>query len=142
MPTPDDQATAEKFRQWAHLKAQQELVSSRMNRLRDDLMATIQASGDRDERGNFYLALPVPITVGDKEYNSIKREARTTTTLNEDAAIALARNKGLENELIVQEPHIDLDALYAAWQRGKITEEELDGLFEKKTTYAFKSVSS
>lgn len=140
MPSQDD--LSEKFRQWAHLKAQNDTVTTRMNKLRDDLMAAVIANGDRDERGNTHLPLPVVINVAGKEYNAIKRESRTTTTLNEEAAMALANEKGLADDLIVHEPHIDVDALYAAWQRGKISETELDGLFEKKTTYAFKPVTS
>lgn len=128
----------EKFRQWAILKAQSDIVSARMNHLRDDLMATVIADGDRDEKGNLYLPLPVPISVGGKEYTSLKREARTSSSVNEERAIALAANKGFLDDIMVYEPHVDINALYAAWQRGKITEAELDGLFDMKTNHAFK----
>lgn len=140
MPTHAD--LSEKIRQWATLKAQTDLVLARMNKLRDDLMATIEASGDRDEKGNSLLHLTAPISAGDKHITALKREARTTPTLNEERAMALAHEKGLEDKLIVHEPHIDMDALYAAWQRGTISESELDGLFDVKTTYAFKPVTS
>lgn len=139
MPSPDE--LSEKFRQWAVLKAQNDLTVTRMNKLRDGMMETVIASGDRDEKGNTHLPLPVEIKVGDKIYKAIKREARVSTTLNEDLAMAMAHNKGLQDDLIVHEPHIDIDALYAAYQRRQISEEELDGLFETKTSYAFKPVA-
>lgn len=139
---PTHMELTEKFRQWASLRAQNDLVSSRMNKLRDDLMAAVIADGDQDERGNTHLTLPTPVSVGEKQFSGIKREARTTVTLNDERAMALAHEKGLQSELIIHEPRIDLDALYAAWQRGKITEEELDAVFDTKTTYAFKTVTS
>lgn len=140
MPSPEELSL--KMRQWAQLRAQTDLISSRMNRLRDDLMEAALAGGDQDERGNIHLPLPAPITVGDKTYSAIKREARKSTTLNEERALALAHELGLQNELITHEPRIDVDKLYAAWQRGRITEEQIDGLYDDKVTYAFKPVAS
>lgn len=135
---PDD--LSDKFRRWAFLRGQSDITSAQMNKLRDELMAHAAAQGDHDERGNSHLSLA--IEVGGKSFSGIKREARTSTTLNKERALEMAYTKGLQDELIVHEPCIDTDALYAAWQRGKITERELDGLFDTKTTFAFKAVSS
>lgn len=140
MPSPDD--VSKKFGLWAHKKSYVDLEIARMNKLRDDLMGAVMELGDKDERGSMHLVLPSPIQVGDKTYEAIKREARTSTTLNEQAALDLAHNKGLQATLIKLEQHINVDALYAAWQRGLISEAELDALYESKTTYAFKPVIS
>lgn len=139
MPPPDE--LSDKFRQWAILKQQNTLVQARMNSLRDDLMAAVAANGDQDERGNTYLPLATTVNVGDQEYSAIKREARTATLLNEERALALAEHLGI-HEAIVQRPHIDVDALYAAWQREQISEEQLQGLFDTTVTHAFKPVAS
>lgn len=133
---------SEKFRRWAFLKENVvEPAQREMNKLRDPLMSHVSIHGDADEKGSQFWSFPQPVCVGDREYKGIKREARVSTTLNEDAAIQLAEDKKLPGVVILV-PQVDQDALYAAYQRGQITEAELDGLFEIKTTYAFKPASS
>lgn len=133
---------SEKFRRWASLKHQSEIASKEMNRLRDDLMETVIAEGSQDEKGNTHFELPATIDVAGREYRGIKREVRVSTTLNEDRALAMIDEKRLGTEVVNLVPQIDMDALYAAYQRGKLTEEEIDSLFDVKRTYAFKAVSA
>lgn len=140
MQAPDE--LSEKFRQWATLKKKVDVEISRMNKLRDDMMETVISQGDQDETGSSHLPLPVPIDIGDKTYNAIKREARTSTVLNEERALAMAEERGILNEVTVSVTTIDLDLLYASWQRGKLSDAEIDSLFDTKTNYAFKSVAA
>lgn len=132
---------SEKFRQWATRKALVEFETSQMNRLRDELMEIVIARGDQDEKGNTHFSLSESVIVGDKEFKGIKREARTITTLNKERAIDLARTKGL-HKVVVLVPEVDQDELYAAYQRGEISEEEVDDCFDVKKTFAFKSVAA
>lgn len=129
---------AEKFRQWAVRKQRVEVETTRMNKLRDSIVEEIILRGDRDEKGNTVLRLPTPVVVGDKSYEDLKREARISTTLSEERALALAKDKGLEAEVVVHTPTIDLDALYAVHADGRLTEAEIEALFDTKVSYAFK----
>ncbi|MFJ1700375.1 hypothetical protein ACIOHC_35890 [Streptomyces sp. NPDC088252] len=129
---------SEKVRQWALMKAQSDTMTTRMNKLRDDIMADIVLHGDKDETGSSSLRLSVPVVVGNKTYEELKREARISTTLNEERALALAKAKGIENDVVAHVPTIDMDALYAAHADGRVSEEEIDSLFDTKVSYAFK----
>ncbi|MFD4858453.1 hypothetical protein [Streptomyces atratus] len=129
---------AEKVRQWALMKAQNETMTTRMNKLRDEIMADIVLYGDKDEKGSTSLRLNVPVVVGNKTYEELKREARISTTLNEERALVLAETKGIAHDVVVHVPTIDMDALYAAHADGRVSEEEIDALFDTKVTYAFK----
>ncbi|MFH9606839.1 hypothetical protein [Streptomyces sp. NPDC017448] len=130
--------TAEKVRQWALLRQQNKLLTTRMNKLRDELMEVILLRGDQDEKGSTRLSLTSPVVVGEKTYDELKREARISTTLNEDRALALAVEKNIQAEVVVQVPTIDMDALYEAHASGKVSEEEIDSLFDTTVNYAFK----
>ncbi|MFE9834057.1 hypothetical protein ACFYP4_02740 [Streptomyces sp. NPDC005551] len=132
----------EKLRQWALLKAQVNTQTTRMNKLRDDLMETVTRDGDRDETGSVHWKLPSEFEVAGKTFTGIKREARTSTVLNEDRALDFAKERQIWDDVVVMTPTIDLDALYVAHQQNKLTEAELDGLFDTKVSYAFKPESS
>jgi hypothetical protein len=132
---------SEKFRQWKTFKDRADLETSRANRLRDDLMVTVVEQGDKDEKGNIHYSLPSRVEVGGTQYKGIKREARTTTTLNSERALELAESKGIRNEVVRMVEEFDPDAFYAAYQRDKLTADEVDSVFDTKTTYAFKPVA-
>ncbi|MFE6739783.1 hypothetical protein [Streptomyces tubercidicus] len=131
---------SEKLRQWALLKQASVDLSSRMNKLRDELMDTVDRDGDRDEKGSSHLRLTNELEVGGKFFRGLKREARTSTVLNEERALEMVVAKGLENDVVVNVPTIDLDALYEAYQQRKLTQGELDSLFDTRTSFAFKPV--
>jgi hypothetical protein len=139
--TMQPDALSEKFRQWALLKQQNDATSKRMNHLRDEIMDVVVRDGDRDEKGSTFYSLPMPLDAAGKEWKGIKREARTSVVLNEERALEFAKRKGLEGVIEMVET-IDLDALYVAHQQRQISEQELDSLFDTKTSYAFKPVSS
>lgn len=140
--TMQPDALSEKFRQWALLKQQSDATSKRMNHLRDEIMDVVVRDGDRDEKGNTFFSLPMPLEAAGKEWQGIKREARTSVVLNEERALEFAKQNGLWDDVVEMVPAIDLDALYVALQQRRITEEQLDSLFDTKTSYAFKPVSS
>lgn len=129
---------AEKFRQWATLKNQVDKTTSRMNHLRDDLMKHVSEVGDQDERGNSYYALPQPIEVDGVEYRGIKREARTSTVLNHERALAFAAEQGLEDEIVEYVPQIVQESLYDLYAQDRVSQTQLNSLFDTKTSHAFK----
>jgi hypothetical protein len=133
--------TTEKLRQWALRKKMIDTELTRLNKLRDELMDIVIRDGDRDEKGNTFYALPMPLEAAGKEWKGIKREARTSVVLNEERALEFVKAKGIEGVIVTVES-IDLDALYVAHQQRQVTEAELDSLFDVKTTFAFKPVAS
>jgi hypothetical protein len=131
----------EKLRQWTLWKQRVDTEITRLNKLRDELMDVVVRDGDQDEKGSMFYALPMPLESAGKTWKGIKREARTSVVLNEERALEFAKSKGL-NDVIIRVESIDLDALYVAHQERRISEAELDGLFDTKTSYAFKPVAS
>jgi hypothetical protein len=133
--------TVEKFRQWTLWKQRVDTEITRLNKLRDELMDAVIRDGDQDEKGSIFYALPIPLESAGKTWKGIKREARTSVVFNEERGLAFAKENGL-NDVIVMVETIDLDALYVAYQERRISEAQLDGLFDTKTSYAFKPVAS
>jgi hypothetical protein len=131
---------AEKMRQWALIKQKHDTLGARLNRLRDDMMDAALLNGDKDERGSSFLSFPAPVDIHGTIYKGIKRQARTSTVLNEERALEMARAKGISGEVTVTTSAIDLDLLYEAYAQGKLTEAEIDSLFDTKTSHAFKPV--
>lgn len=76
-------------------KAESEALKTRYEHLRDEIMAYLDKNGEVDEKGHKTLDLPTPILVAGKEFGSVKRERRVSTSFDEEAAEALLSPKGL-----------------------------------------------
>ena len=76
-------------------KAESEALKTRYEHLRDEIMAYLDKHGEVDEKGHKMLALPQPVLVAGKEFGSVKRERRVSTSFDEEAAEALLTPKGL-----------------------------------------------
>lgn len=84
-----------KISQHILLKAESEALKARYEHLRDDIMAYLDLHGEVDERGSKSIALPAHVLSAGKEYSSVKRERRVSTSFDEDAAESLLLPKGL-----------------------------------------------
>jgi hypothetical protein len=73
----------------------------------------------------------------EKKIVGCERRSRTSTSLNEEKAMALIKKKKLEEECTEVVTVVSEDAILAANYQGKITDKELAGLYEEHTTYAF-----
>lgn len=136
----DPDAYTDKFRQWADRKSTVTRLTREMNVLRDDLMKVVIQDGDSDELGSRRWYFPASVDIDGTAYKGIKREARTSTVVNEERALKLAEAEGLEDELVVQVRTIDVDALYRVYAEGRVSQDQLDSLFDTKVTHAFKPV--
>lgn len=132
------------FREWAILKAQQTELTSRMNKLRDQVTLAVQQRGYADHKGSQYIDLPVPIPVGDSEYVRIKRERRVSIVADLDAAerITKAHGEQIYRRAFPPVPTLDADELYVLLQEGALTEEDMDQIMVQKETFAFRGLTT
>ena len=76
-------------------KAESEALKTRYEKLRDEIMTYLDKNGEVDEKGHKTLTLPTPVLVAGKEFGSVKRERRVSTSFDEEAAEVLLTPKGL-----------------------------------------------
>lgn len=113
--------------------------------------------GNFTNGGNIEYALPEKVYVGDKVYVGFELRRQGGQVFDEDRARELAKEKDIEDDVLTRtltltegeyrelrailqghdlpavldvehEQEVDQDAFYVAYQRGKITEEEIDSL--------------
>lgn len=156
------------FSDWLGLKDSVTKLEKRKDSLRDTLKAEITAQGDPDEKGSMWLDLDEPVTAPDgKTYVALKNTKRVSQTLNEAKAEALLKAKGLTDECtnllirvtdhakavaalqkaglldaegLVIDKVLDEEAILAAHYTGKLTQDEVDGIFDTKVVFAFNPV--
>ncbi|MEU3979607.1 hypothetical protein AB0F77_05765 [Streptomyces sp. NPDC026672] len=132
------------FREWAVLKAQQTELTSRMNKLRDKVVAAVQSRGYADHKGSQYIDLPFPIPVGDSEYIRIKRERRVSIVADLEAAERITKGRGdqVYRRAFPPVPTLDADELYVLLQEGELSEEDMDQIMVQKETFAFRGLTT
>jgi hypothetical protein len=91
--TPTATGIFGKVRQHLVFKSESEVLKRRYEVLRDDIMKYLDENGEKDEKGHKSLDLPTPISVAGKEFTSIKRERRVSTSFDEAAAEELLNTK-------------------------------------------------
>lgn len=128
--------------EWLHVKRQADQLVARANQLRDEVTKVVRDSQDAyvDDRGNLFLDLPKALTVGETTYGAIKREKRITRFPNEDRIRELAERTGTLDRLFPSQPVLDEQELYVLYQEGLITEQDIDGSYDVKESWALKAV--
>lgn len=129
------------FREWMILRAQYNDIATRMNRARDEVVTAVDARGYRDHKGNQFIDLPFPLTVGETTYSRIKRERRVSVHANSDVAEAITRARGCYDRAFPPVRYLDSDELYVLYQEGALTQAELDEIFEPRESFAFKGMA-
>jgi hypothetical protein len=105
--------------------------------LRDSLKQWIMDNCEPDENGSYRWELDEPITPdGDEWVTGFEVQRRVSEFIDEQKADALVKKYGLEDSCYQTVTEIDFDALYAANQRGIITDEEIDDMLSYNETYA------
>jgi len=133
---PSVEQIAEQAVVYLTLQKQIKVLTDKADEVKKDLKSSIEVVGYESE-GNQFFDLP-------EEFNGVKglkREARTTTSLNVEKTEGFTRAKGLwvpviDGGVVETVEQIDQDALLARHHEGKISEKELDSLFTSKTIYA------
>ncbi|MEV7902193.1 hypothetical protein [Streptomyces anulatus] len=132
------------FREWALLKAEVTERTTRLNKLRDRVVAAVEQRGYTDHKGSQYLDLPFPVPAGDIEYTRIKRERRVSILADPEAAERITRAKGdtVYRRAFPPVPSLDADELFVLLQEGVLTEEEMDEILVQRESFAFRGLAS
>lgn len=130
------------FRQWAMLKAQSDAMIREQNKLRDQVVNAVEERGYRDHKGSQFIDLPFPLPIGDVEYTRIKRECRTSITADPDIAERITLQRGCYDQAFTLVPTLQPDNLYVLLQEGRLTESDMDEIFVKRITFAFRGLTS
>lgn len=125
-------------------RAEQENTARLRDNYKFSLREWLMQDGEVDENGHRWLHFDDPLTIGGKTWRGICAQRRLSPSIDMDATEALAKAKGLYDEVfpVVSVRQFDEDALYAANQRGLISDEELDALIEENETYAIVPVKA
>ncbi|MFF1701307.1 hypothetical protein [Streptomyces sp. NPDC058252] len=136
----DPDNPVEKVRQFLALKFQEAQIVTRKNKLRDEVSAFVDANGETDEKGSKFWKLPAAIEVNGQKFIEVKRERRTSISLDEEAVEELVNRKGIRDRVFkeITTTVLDQDELYVLNQEGLIDDAELDALFVEKESFAFK----
>lgn len=139
-----DSAFMEVIHGFLYSRAQQEQRAKDRDRYRDILKSWVMEDGREDENGHRYLDFDEPLTIEGKTYSGIQAQRRVSASIDLDAAEELAKNLGIYEEVfpIVQIREFNEDALYAANQRGIVSDVALDGLITENITFAVVPVKS
>lgn len=101
-------------------------------------------NGREDGEGHRYWDFAEPLTIDGVAYAGIQAQHRAASRIDLDAAEALAKARGIYDtvfpEVTVRE--FDEDALFAANQTGKVSDDELDALEVLNETYAIVPVKA
>ncbi|MFI9271847.1 hypothetical protein ACIGXM_14170 [Kitasatospora sp. NPDC052896] len=126
-------------RRWAVLKREAEKISAERDRLRDTITRAVIERGYHDHKGSQYLDLPMEI----EGLTRIKRERRVAVTADAEIAEEITRSKGeaVYARAFPSVPTLDTEELYVLLQEGVLSETELDSIFVKRESYAFKGLA-
>ena len=120
--------------QWVNLRKQSELLDERIDSLKGILIEKVVSDGFVDDRGHLWLELSSPVA----GVKALKWEKRVSTNFDLPRAETILNELGIYDECIKFIPVLDEDAILVAHQEGKISEEQIDEMFPKKETRAFK----
>lgn len=108
------------------------------------LRTWLMEDGREDENGHRYLDFDNELTVEGTAYRGIVAQRRVSASIDLDATEELAKAAGIYDEVfpVVQIREFNEDALYAANQRGIISDDQLDGLVTENISFAIVPVKS
>jgi hypothetical protein len=125
------------------MQAHNEKISKeRRTDLRDKLLDFILSNGEPDENGNIIWEFPRLIDFDASMLKGMMAQRRVSEFLNEEKARELIEKHHLEADCIKVEfvETIDYDELFAANQKGIISDEELDEIIEISESYALTKI--
>jgi hypothetical protein len=101
-----------------------------------ELMAWLESHGENED-GHRYFHLPYPVDNGKTVVTGVKRERRSSSVMDADAAMALVEKYSLQETCVEMVPVLNEDALLAANFEGAIPDEEFKAIYTEKETFAF-----
>lgn len=131
-------SVVEEFKQHLVLKIEAATLTARADKLKSNLKALIPTlpGSYENESGSKFWDLPETLTLLGQSFKGMELRASTSTTFNEDEAEKILKKKGVYEEAL--STYVDQDKVYRLVADGKITEKELDKMFETSDVrYAF-----
>lgn len=121
------------FSEWVGLKRQRETFEKREAELKKQLAAIVETDGYTDDKGSEYLDFPEPI----EGFAGMKRERRVIQSMDEEKALEVLAKKKLTSLCTKTITVVDEDAVQAAFYDGKLTQDDVDAMFNVRINYAF-----
>lgn len=128
---------AEDFKEHLTLKHQASIVTRRSDAIKKRLKESFDSlRGLRvNENGSKFVDLPETIEVGGKAYSGMEMRRSVRTSFNEEAAEKILKKKGVYEEAL--STYVDQDKIYRLLADDKISEKDLDSMFEEQESFAF-----
>lgn len=126
------------FREHLFLKAEAKTISTRSDSLKDKVKKWLSSRPKgfyRNATGSYFYDLPETVSVKGKNYRGMELRRAVSTLFNEEKAEEIVKEKDLWEEATVRV--IDQEAINRLVAEGKITEKELDAMFEDKESFSF-----
>ena len=132
------------FAEHLALKTDAKRISTRSEALKKRLKEWMPTAPGKyvNDKGSIFVDLPEVVHVGGKAYGGMEMRRSVSTSFNEEKAAALLERKSKKDPKIVEEAtstvtYIDQDKIAALQQAGRITEKEVDSLFDDDESFAF-----
>lgn len=122
-----------KTAEWARLKRAADDFGKQASEIKDLLAQVIDAEGEVDDKGHFWLELPREV----EGYVSLCRQRAVSQKLDAEVAENLLTEKNLKDRCFKMVPVLDEDEVMACLYEGLLTEEDVDAMFPKTVTYRF-----
>lgn len=134
----DTQLDQERFERTAHelliLKANKAVLEKEETALKKTVMGDIEKYGTPSGSQGQHLA--IKFTEPIRGFIGLLRQSKTSVSVDETRAEAIARQKGIYDRLFKMRPVLDQDAVMVAVAEGIISDAELEEIFPQRTTYA------
>lgn len=134
-----DTGVEDVFAQHIVLKRQAAALVTRSDALKKKLKEwfTSTASDDvyENEQGSKFYDFPKTISDGKESYKGMELRRSVGTKFNEDEATRILKRKGVFEQALT--PVLDQDKIAVLLQEGKITEKDIDKMFEETESFAF-----
>jgi len=128
----DNDDLSSKAREYIFLKKQLEFLEKQQKDLKAVLFDLLDQDGELDSKGHLFLELPTPI----EGILSLQKTRRVSRKVNEEEAMRIIEEKGLQDKLLKTIQVVDEDAVMAALYSDDLTEEEIDAMYPITVTWA------
>lgn len=137
-------ALAEAVNGFLFNRAENKRTATMLDNYKFALREWLMEDGEEDSSGHRWLYFDDPLTVEGTTYRAIYAQRKVSVVLDESAAERKTKELGIYDKVfpVVEIRQFDEDALYAANQRGDISDEDLDSLIVETVSYAIVPVKS
>ena len=125
------------FLQFLHLQAEERVLKTRREKLKTELTTVAEEYGEADDKGHLVHSLDSPVEFEGKSYSGFMKQRRVSSSFNEETAEEILRKREVYEDALSTQVYLDQDKVYRLQQEGRISEDDLDAMFEENVTWAF-----